>query len=544
MGIPATTSAVPNEPQPSNEPSYDPAQSVPLPKGYTLPSSRKGLTVNLQDVVGRTRLHRAVIDGSVDEVKELLSTGAAVNISDHEGNEPLHYAAAGESETIVQLLLDFGSQIDAKGNSGRTPLHMSLQSLKILETFLKARPTTSIQDDKGDTPLHLALSAYSLSSHPWHSAAIRLLDSGADVNILNAAGTTPFHLILNQPQSDSGTSNGWMNLFLDNGADIFLRTRDGQLPFSVYLDHSKSYWTTSNYNGSDPKYRNTVLKKFLVNGADPDTRLKSGEMLLHHSLQENIVCDYKDWQLGLLLCQKADISNPGASGNFPLHEIVRCVQKGSSHAQDFIRVLVRRLADPNQLNREGLTPLTLLLSNKSNYITQAVETVHTLLKAGADPLQQSLTGAFPLHLALRQSKDAVPLGLAEALLTAALEYDPAKRAVYQPGQLPRDVQWWHDWSAISNALDWATTKKNHLSLESVLDKDIREAVSKIAMKLTAQRCLDATTIDYEDLKKQSGASDAQVRIKQNQIVAILRDCRDLEIEVELKYFKYLLNFID
>lgn len=146
-----STAPIPNEPQPSKDLSRIPAQPIPLPQGYSLPSSCKGLSVNLQDVVGRTHLHRAVIDESEDETKELLSAGAAINTRDQEDNEPLHYAAAGDSETIVQLFLDFGADVDARGNSGRTPLHMSLQEPKIFETLLKARPPTSIQDDRGNT---------------------------------------------------------------------------------------------------------------------------------------------------------------------------------------------------------------------------------------------------------------------------------------------------------------------------------------------------------------------------------------------------------
>lgn len=533
-----------HEPQLSNEPFHTSAEPAPLPKGYTLPSSRKGLTINLQDVVGRTRLHQAVIDESEVGVKELLSAGAAVNIKDLEGNEPLHYAAAGASEDIVQLLIDFGAPVDARGNSGRTPLHMSLQAPKHVEILLKARALTSIQDDRGDTPLHLALSAETLSSYADpKTAACLLLVHGADVNILNAAGVTPFHLVLDRPQSDNSQSTSWMRGFLNSGANIFLQTRDGQLPFSVYLNQSNYDWTRYKYRGFDED-DNFVLKKFLAKGADPNTRLKSGETLLHQTLKQGIANENRDWRLGMLLCQTADVSNPGLSGNYPLHEVLKTsVRYGLKHIPDFIRILVSRLADPDQMSRDGFTPLTLLLS-KGNDRFQTVEITRALFKAGADPLRKSQSGEFPLHLAIRGCTKAIRRELAEVILATALEYDPTKRAASESGELSKDLQWWYDWVTISKARDWTTTKKRYFCLESVLDKDIRDVAAKIAMKLTVQRCLDAIKADYEDLKAQTGASNPQSQAKQSQIVGILRDCRNIGIEIEGKWFEYLLNFFD
>ena len=207
--------------------------SLPQQDGHILSS-------NTQDNDGRTQLHRAVIGGSKELVQKLLTSGAAVNLRDHANNEPLHYAILGNFVEIVELLLKFGADFDSKGQDGRSPLHMSVPYKAILKALLNRPVSVSCQDERGDTPLHLAISPANMEVSPSLTVIPLLLDAGADINIANIAGVTPFHMIVDQTTDEADSYAAMhLNLFLDVEPDISLRTRENKLPFEIFLEKSK-----------------------------------------------------------------------------------------------------------------------------------------------------------------------------------------------------------------------------------------------------------------------------------------------------------------
>jgi uncharacterized protein len=87
-----------------------------------------------EDINGRTGtklqapLHVAALQGAVDVVKLLLSTGAVVNILDVNGCTPAHVAAELGTEkhmAVLQLLFDAGADINATNSVRKTPLHLA-----------------------------------------------------------------------------------------------------------------------------------------------------------------------------------------------------------------------------------------------------------------------------------------------------------------------------------------------------------------------------------------------------------------------------------
>ncbi len=68
-----------------------------------------------------TKLHEAVRDNNLPEVKRLLEKGVDVR-KNFNGNTPVHLSAMNGHEEITQLLLDYGIDYDTKNQFGETPL--------------------------------------------------------------------------------------------------------------------------------------------------------------------------------------------------------------------------------------------------------------------------------------------------------------------------------------------------------------------------------------------------------------------------------------
>ena len=65
------------------------------------------LTVDIQDVDGRTALHLAAETGNAHIAELLLQAGSSLNRRDKSGFTPLHVAGIHGFESIVKFLLDY-----------------------------------------------------------------------------------------------------------------------------------------------------------------------------------------------------------------------------------------------------------------------------------------------------------------------------------------------------------------------------------------------------------------------------------------------------
>ena len=90
----------------------------------------QGGAVNEPDRNGRTALHGAVLDRSLEMVALLLRYGADVNAQDRDGWTPLHRAAADGQIDIAKALLGASAKVDASDTYGNTPLMRAVSSVK------------------------------------------------------------------------------------------------------------------------------------------------------------------------------------------------------------------------------------------------------------------------------------------------------------------------------------------------------------------------------------------------------------------------------
>jgi ankyrin repeat protein len=81
--------------------------------------------VNQKGMTGDTLLHSAVVNGSVEDVKLLISCGASVDARGDLGSTPLHYAASRGMTEIVRILLESGANVSITNEFGQTALNLA-----------------------------------------------------------------------------------------------------------------------------------------------------------------------------------------------------------------------------------------------------------------------------------------------------------------------------------------------------------------------------------------------------------------------------------
>ncbi|MCY4119322.1 MAG: ankyrin repeat domain-containing protein [Acidobacteria bacterium] len=126
-----------------------------------------------------------------ESVAACLRGGADLEARDSRNHTPLHQAALyNANPAVLQLLLDAGVDLEARSEwSGHTPLMYAAtqNTLAVLQVLLEAGADVEARNNRGDTPLHEALTAAGtprnrINNEAHFAAVFRLLiGAGADV---------------------------------------------------------------------------------------------------------------------------------------------------------------------------------------------------------------------------------------------------------------------------------------------------------------------------------------------------------------------------
>ncbi|XP_053123150.1 NF-kappa-B inhibitor beta [Hemicordylus capensis] len=164
--------------------------------------------LDIQNDLGQTALHIAVILGASDFVGKLVLAGAGLCVQEKGGHTALHLAAReGRRECAQQLLAPpvaqrvcegngFRAQLDCTNYDGYTSLHVAIlrKDLDMVNLLISAgadlnKPELSC----GRSPLHLAVE----SQNP--EVVEHLLQAGADPEARMYVGYTPMYSAVHRP---------------------------------------------------------------------------------------------------------------------------------------------------------------------------------------------------------------------------------------------------------------------------------------------------------------------------------------------------------
>ena len=364
--------------------------------------------INFQDEMGRTALHKAIIQGNEEIAALLLKCSASPNIEDYDGKTALHLAAQYGRENLVALLLDDHSKakvkvkVNAQDKAGDTPLHEAAKYNRTAIAFLLMKHK-DIEINKPDkdkyTPLHRAAEqgniqlASALLTHAeeegeygtqLHLAAMRghaemvslLLKKKSNVcACIPPLQRMPLHLAATHGHTNVVELLIGTNFLQKIGYKIDL-LKDLRHLEAVDRKGYTALHLAAKYGYID------VVRLLLKEGADINARDKLGETPLHKAVkkkQKNIVVDLLKYpKLDLKIRDKTDrtclhwaamrglsdialslidrgamLNEPDYVGDLPLHLAIE------SKNEDLAELLIAKGSDVNHANNNGKDPLKL-----------------------------------------------------------------------------------------------------------------------------------------------------------------------------------------
>ncbi|XP_023314785.1 ankyrin-3-like [Trichogramma pretiosum] len=296
---------------------------------------RRGADPNSADAQGRAALYNLCHVHVIERFLELcdkFDRRVRIDARDNEGNTPLHWAVHdNHKKEVAELLLRLGVDPTLVNAEGTTALHVvcaryndDFYPSMLLEYVKEKWKSTYVnaEDDKSNTPLHLALDNNHRKVVEW------LIRQGADPTTANIEGSTPLHVVCTRYNDDFYPSM-LLEYVDEKSKPLFVNAQDneGNTPLHLALD-----------------YNRTRLAEWLMrNGANRNSTNAKGETPLH------VAC--KHYPARHLVSAFSRVNARDKEGNTPLHLAL------DNGLIDTIESLLRNGADPNLSNAEGRTPL-------------------------------------------------------------------------------------------------------------------------------------------------------------------------------------------
>ncbi|CZR68979.1 uncharacterized protein PAC_18880 [Phialocephala subalpina] len=347
-------------------------------------------------------------------VEFLLDHGADASLPTKSGSTVLHLGTQ-RSEKVVGLLVSRGADLNARlASNGRTPIYGAADPT----VLIKFGADCNVQDNEGNTPLHVAMEGYS----PSVTRAKVLLENGVDPNKKNKKGNTAIHNMHSWLRQEE-----LLRALLAAGADLESKTVQGRTVLLQALEHDNSIFSYfeclveagADINARDFKGRTVLhyccakddgvdmLRKFVEKGADPLWTDFAGNTLFHQIARQQPAYS-ADKQLALfnlLLELGVSPSMRNNVGQTPFHtasSMWRGDMRWSSYKTDPFKFLLgpKCNLDVNAVDDSGVCPIHLAAS-------LCEPQVRELLNEGADLAVFTLEGLSPLHVAARSRQTNV-----------------------------------------------------------------------------------------------------------------------------------------
>lgn len=217
---------------------------------------------NIPNEAGICAIHVAIRRRDVESVKLLIQYRANVNVADnnmkwwtplHLISQPINFERSG-AEThfstieIAQALLEVqrphAAEVNYQDKDGNTPLHhaavlSSYFAGDLISLLLKNKAKPNIQNNRGQTVLHLILHNVNLRKFDFYNDLVQLIifHGAATIKLPSLSGCTPLHLALYHQDLKNAIQ------LVENGAEL-------QHPWVKPL-RWQAHWSESNSSCSD-----------------------------------------------------------------------------------------------------------------------------------------------------------------------------------------------------------------------------------------------------------------------------------------------------
>ena len=308
----------------------------------------------------------------------ILRCSQDLYVKDDKGCTPLHIAVLAGEEGVSQLLIGHSVDLDIQDINYRTPLHMV--------AYMGLTRAARMLLERGK-PLKARLNARDKNNRtPLHLASQRghsdtaglLLKCGADVNARDNDTITPLHLVSQHHWGDGFQATKTACVLLGHGASVHVRNNDGQTPLHAAAHHGLS----------------EIVALLLKFGADVDALDNNSMTPLLLISQSRFGDDSqitKTAQMLLGHCASVHVRNN--NGQTPLHA---AAHHGRS---EIVALLLKFGADVDAQDNNAMTPLLLVSQSIFGDDPQITKTAHLLLEHGASVHVRDNNGQTPLHAA-------------------------------------------------------------------------------------------------------------------------------------------------
>jgi ankyrin repeat protein len=324
------------------------------------------------DARGRTPLHMAAATGRTALLGALLARGMNPNVRDAGGRTPLHAALeqGGESLPLVRLLVAHGADPEAADVNGETPYGLGI--------------------GHGDVERWLSWTAWSLPRRPLRADDLPAAAAAGDVQAVDRLMELGFPVDTRDHQGATGLLRAAgagqrhvVDHLLQAGADATLAAASGITPLAAAVNAR----------------REAIVETLLAHGVQVEQRLpgETTALMIAAALGHHEIAD-------MLLRAGADAKAEDAHGHTALHAAAQyCFGSSDSlRARRLLDTLLAKGADANKADKDGVTPLLMLLGahlrpGATADATHLGALVPVLLEAGARIEHADHRGVSALH---------------------------------------------------------------------------------------------------------------------------------------------------
>ncbi len=328
--------------------------------------------------------------------KFILLDSSVTTLTDEQGNTPLHLAASLAQPNMIQLLLKHGAELSTQNSYGRLPIHTAAALSFELAHLLLGNGSLLYIPD--DTGVTVLDMAF--SSGP---TAVSALLGEQFVNSLDMKGNSPLHF---------AAQRGELNIvreLIEYGADINITNSDQMSPLDVAFSFIDSdihvqiaRLLIENYS-QIPQDTNFYYA-YQTLSSDVNIRFEGGTTPLHFA-----ALYHHPALLRTFIAEHAYLEARDEQEDTPLHIAV------IHNYFDIMRLLVDAGADVDARDTRNNTPLHLAVTNNTDQLI-----ADYLLKKGAEVDSKNSFGETPLHSAMPATIDT---GFVSLLLSYGADPD-------------------------------------------------------------------------------------------------------------------------